>query len=104
MLTDWAIHNNNNNDNNNHNFEVQQQEKEKKRAFNSKQLISSHDVVLLGTGGTDGCWWVGALQRKSGVQMPALIKRPSPFLTPLIQPSRSIDMSEWSFIIIHLCY
>lgn len=51
MLTDWAIHNNNNNDNNNHNFEVQQQEKEKKRAFNSKQLISSHDVVLLGTGG-----------------------------------------------------
>jgi len=98
MQTDWAIHNNNSSDNNN-NVEVEQQER--KRSFNSEELISSHDAVLLGTA---GCWWMGALRRKLGMQMPALIKRPSPFLIPLIQPSRSIDMSEWSFIIIHLCY
>lgn len=35
---------------------------------------------------------------------PALIKRPFPFPISLIQLSESIDMSERSFIMIHLCH
>jgi len=40
----------------------------------------------------------------AGRQMPALIQRPSPSLISLIQLSNSIDMSEQSFIMIHLCH